>query len=184
MAAYGYARVSTDGQELDIQIALLGAAGCSKVFSEKESGVCDDRTQLRRLLKTLRPGDVVIVPALDRLTRGGPFKTLLVLDAITSRGATCRSLAEPYVDMEHELGELFAALVGYAARKSRDDIIRRTSAGRVRARAMGVKFGRPPKLSPCQQKEALRRLNAGELPVSIARSYNVSPWTILRLRLG
>ena len=181
MPIYGYARVSTCGQELDIQLAQLRAAGCERIYCEKESGAEDDRRELKRMLRALRPGDVVIVSALDRLTRGGPFKMLRTLDDITSRGATYRSLAEPWADTTHELGEVLAALVGYIARKTREDIIRRSAAGRERARANGVKFGRKPKLSPAQQRQALERRAAGESQSVVARSFEVGCSTISRL---
>ncbi len=181
MPIYGYARVSTAGQDLDIQFAQLRAVGCGRIFCEKESGAKDNRCELRRMLKALRPGDVVIVSALDRLTRGGPFKTLSILNEITSRRAAYRSLAEPWADTTHELGEVLAALVGYIARKTREDIIRRTAAGRERARANGVKFGRKPKLSPFEQQEARARRAAGESQSSVALTYNVSCSTISRL---
>ncbi len=181
MPIYGYARVSTCGQELDIQLAQLSAAGCERIFCEKESGAKDDRRELKRLLKALKPGAVVIVAALDRLTRGGPFKMLSILNDITSRGAAYRSLAEPWADTTHELGEVLAALVGYIARKTREDIIRRTTAGRERAKANGVVFGRRPKLSPCQQRQALERRAAGESQGKVALSFKVSGSTISRL---
>jgi DNA invertase Pin-like site-specific DNA recombinase len=127
---------------------------------------------------------VVIVAALDRLTRGGPFKMLSVLNEITSRGAAYRSLAEPWADTTHELGEVLAAIVGYIARKTREDILRRTAAGRERARTNGVKFGRRPKLSLPQRLQALARRAAGESPAAIALSYHVSPSTICRLGIG
>jgi DNA invertase Pin-like site-specific DNA recombinase len=184
MPIYGYARVSTCGQELDLQFSQLCAAGCERIFYEKESGARDDRRELKRMLRALRPGDVVIVAALDRLTREGPYKTLSILDDITSRGAVYRSLAEPWADTTHELGEVLAALVGYIARKTREDIIRRTTAGRERARANGVKFGRKPKLSPSEQRQALERRAAGERQSAIARSYAVSCSTISRLGAG
>jgi hypothetical protein len=110
-----------------------------------------------------------------------PFKTLSILNEITSRGAAYRSLTEPWADTTHELGELLAALVGYIARKTREDIIRRTTAGRKRARANGVKFGRKSKLSPAQRRQALARRAAGESQSAIARSYQVSCSTISRL---
>lgn len=182
MCVYGYARVSTSSQELDIQLAQLDAAGCERVFCEKESGTKDNRRVLSQLLRRLRPGDVVIVSALDRLTRGGPFKMLSILAEITSRGAVYKSLAEPWADTTHELGEVLAALVGYIARKTREDILRRTSAGRERARARGVKFGRKPKLSLKQQSQAILRRQSGERLGSIAQSFSVSPATISRLR--
>lgn len=182
MRVYGYARVSTNAQELDIQLAQLDAAGCQRVFCEKESGTKDNRRVLSLLLRRLRPGDVVIVSALDRLTRGGPFKMLSVLSEITSRGAAYKSLAEPWADTTHELGEVLAALVGYIARKTREDIIRRTSAGRERAKQNGVKFGRRPKLSMVQRQAALARRLAGEKQEAIAKAFNVSCSTISRLK--
>src|ERR1700728_1516253 len=133
------------------------------------------------MLKALKPGDVVIVRALDRLTRGGPLKTLRILDEITSRVATYRSLAEPWADTTHELGEVLAALVGYIARKTRDDLLRLAAAGRDRARANGVKFGRKPKLSPAQQRQALERRAAGESQSVVALSFDVGCSTISRL---
>ncbi|MEJ0051707.1 MAG: recombinase family protein [Methylovirgula sp.] len=181
MSVCGYARVSDKGKELDIQLAQLRAAGCERIFCEKESGMHDDRRQLSRMLKALRRGDSVIVPALDRLTRSGPFQMLSVLHEITSRGATYKSLAEPWADTTHEFGEVLAALVGWLARKTRDDIVRRTTAGRERARAKGVRFGRPPKLSDIERQQARARLNAGESQRAVAHSYRVSCSTISRL---
>jgi len=182
MAILGYARVSTHGQVLDIQELQLRAEGCSKIYAEKESGVNAKRPVLARLLRDVRPGDVIIFAALDRLTREGPYKTLAFLELITSRGATYRSLAEPWADTTTEFGEVMAALVGYIARKTRQDILRRTSAGRQRAREAGVRFGRKPKLSPQQQAQALSRRLAGEPPKAIAQSFEVSTSTIRRLK--
>src|SRR5258708_6084110 len=85
MLVYGYARVSTGGQELDIQLTQLRAAGCTVFVCEKESGIKDQRRELNRLLRALKAGDAVIITALDRLTRGGPFKMLSVLQEITKR---------------------------------------------------------------------------------------------------
>lgn len=183
MTIYGYARVSGPGQELDIQLAEMRTAGCARVFCEKQSGMREERRELRRMLKALRSGDVVIVSALDRLTRDGPFKTLSILNEITSRRAAYKSLAEPWADTTTELGEILAALVGYVSRKTRDDIVRRTAAGRERARANGVKFGRRPKLSQMERQQALARRAAGESQSSVAQTYNVSCSTISRLSL-
>jgi DNA invertase Pin-like site-specific DNA recombinase len=182
MAILGYARVSTHGQVLDIQELQLRAEGCTRIYAEKESGANAKRPILKRLLREVRPGDVIVFAALDRLTREGPSRTLAILELITSKGATYRSLAEPWADTTTELGEVLAALVGYIARKTRQDIIRRTTAGRERARAAGVKFGRKPKLSPKEQAAALSRRTAGEAPREIAASLKVSASTIRRLR--
>lgn len=182
MTIFGYARVSTPGQELGIQIAQLEAAGCEQILCEKQSGLNDHRRELARLLRRLREGDTVIVPALDRLTRGGPFRMLSILADITSRGARYKSLAEPWADTTHELGEVLAALVGYIARKTREDILRRTSEGRERALRNGVRFGRKPKLTLAQRQAALARRAAGETQQAIAKAYNVSCSTISRLK--
>jgi len=181
MPIYGYARVSRDHQELDIQLAELYAAGCERIYCEKESAMRDNRRELRRMLRKLKPDDVVIVSALDRVTRAGSLKMLLILDEITSRGATCRSLAEPWADTTQGFGEVLAALVGYIARKTREDVMRRTMAGRERALANGVKFGRRPKLSPTDQRLALERRAAGESQSAVAHSFDVSCSTISRL---
>jgi DNA invertase Pin-like site-specific DNA recombinase len=182
MAILGYARVSTNGQVLDIQELQLRAEGCTKIYAEKQSGINQKRPLLTRLLRDVRPGDVVIFAALDRLTREGPYKTLKILELITSRGATYKSLAEPWADTTTELGEVLAALVGYIGRKTRQDIIRRTTDGRQRARAAGVKFGRRPKLTLTQRCEAIMRRTQGEPTESIARSFSVSASTIRRLK--
>ncbi|WP_339030461.1 recombinase family protein [Bradyrhizobium symbiodeficiens] len=182
MAILGYARVSTNGQVLDIQELQLRAQGCTKVYAEKESGISTKRPVLKRLLRDVRPGDVVIFAALDRLTREGPYKTLAMLERITSHGATYKSLAEPWADTTTDLGEVLAALVGYIARKTREDILRRTSAGRQRAMAAGVRFGRPSKLSLQQRSEAATRRKAGERTELIAASMHVSASTIRRIK--
>jgi DNA invertase Pin-like site-specific DNA recombinase len=115
--------------------------GCERILFEKVSGLKDDRAAMKQLLRCLKPGDVVVFPAPDRQTRGGPFKMLRALDEITSRGASYKSLAEPFIDPANELDEIFAALVGWVARKTKDDILQRTSTGHERARRKGVKFG-------------------------------------------
>lgn len=182
MTIYGYARVSSGSQDLEIQKAELCEAGCTRIFAEKLSGLRDDRRQLKLLLRMLRPGDIVIVSASDRLTRGGSYSTLATLHAISVRGARYKSLAEPWIDTTTEFGELLAAIIGFVGRKSRDDIIRRTKAGREYARANGVKFGRKPKLTPEQQREAVERRRAGEHANDIALSMHVSVSTISRIR--
>ncbi|MFZ5734391.1 MAG: recombinase family protein [Pseudomonadota bacterium] len=182
MTTYGYARVSGPSQELEIQKTDLYAAGCDKIYSEKLSGLKDDRRQLKLMLRALRPGDIVIVSASDRLTRSGSYRTLAVLNQITLRGAKFKSLAEPWIDTTTEFGELLAAIIGFVGRKSRDDIVRRTKAGRELARANGVKFGRKPKLTSAQRREAIERRVAGENMKLIARSFDVSASTISRLK--
>ena len=177
---YGYARVSTDAQDLANQLAQLKAAGCRKTYREKVSGATADRPELKKLMKALAPGDVVIVSAVDRLSRD-TTDLLTLAREIEQAGAGLRSLAEPVLDTTGDFAEVVLALLGVAAKLERRRILERTARGRADAKAGGVKFGRKPKLTAHQQREAKRRLDSGETQRSVARSYNVSQATISRL---
>src|SRR5947209_1626085 len=177
---YGYARVSTDAQDLTGQLAQLTGAGCEKVFREKITGTTPDRPQLRQLIRKLAPGDVVIIPAVDRLSRD-TTDLLIIAREMQQAGAGIRSLAEPFLDTTSDFAEIVFAILGVAAKLERRRILERTARGREDAKAKGVKFGRKPTLNPHQQKEARKRLADGETQRSVARSYNVSQATISRL---
>jgi DNA invertase Pin-like site-specific DNA recombinase len=181
MLLYGYARVSTHGQTLEAQLEQLRAAGCQKVYREKASGARADRRQLQRLLKTLARGDTVIVARIDRLARS-TFDLFAIIQRIVDSGAHFRSLAEPWADTSTSTGRLMIAVLGGLADVERDLIRTRTTEGRARAKARGVKLGPRFKLNPEERKEALARLAAGEASTAIGRSYRVSHTTILRLR--
>jgi DNA invertase Pin-like site-specific DNA recombinase len=177
---YGYARVSTEAQDLTGQLAQLKAAGCEKVFRDKLSGATADRPQLKKLMAARGPGDVVITPAVDRLSRDTTDLMVIARD-VQRAGAGLRSLAEPVLDTTGEFAELVLAMLGVAAKLERRRILERTARGRADAKAKGVKFGRKPKLTPHQQREARARIEAGETQRSIARSYDVDQSTISRL---
>jgi DNA invertase Pin-like site-specific DNA recombinase len=176
----GYARVSTDGQTLDAQQAALAAAGATRVFAEKVSGVVTDRKALARAIAELRPGDCLLVTRLDRLARS-TRDLLNVLDAISKAGAGFRSLADAWCDTSSAHGRLMLTVLGGLAEFERELIRSRTDEGRKRAKGRGVKFGRKLKLTLHQRTEALARREAGESLVEIGRSYNVSHSTISRL---
>src|SRR3954470_10962353 len=181
MARYGYARVSTDGQSLDAQLEQLRKAKCAKIFREKLSGATTDRAQLARLLKVLKPGDLVIVTRLDRLARS-TRDLLNVLATITELKAGFRSLSDTWADTTTPHGRLMLTVLGGLAEFERDLIRTRTGEGRARAKARGVKLGRKPKLTLHQKREAIARRERGdETLAEIGRSYNVSGWTISRL---
>jgi DNA invertase Pin-like site-specific DNA recombinase len=181
MTIYGYARVSTKDQTLASQDAQLREAGCAKVFAEKVSGAKTDRAELAKLLRRLEPGDVLMVTRLDRLARS--TKDLLdILDIVAKAGAGFRSLADAWADTTTPHGKLMLTVLGGLAEFERSLILARTSDGRARAMARGVKFGRPPALTAHQRQEALQRLANGETQTDIARSYNVSHVTIGRLQ--
>jgi len=178
---YGYARVSTAGQQAAGQVEQLTAAGAEKVFRETASGANADRVALRRVLAILASGDVLMVTRLDRLARS-TRDLLNILGAIVDRGADFRSLADTWADTTTAHGRLMVTLLSGIAEFERELILARTKEGRARAVANGVKLGRKPVLTHHQQREALKRLATGEESHGeIARSYNVARSTISRL---
>ena len=180
MTVYGYARVSTNGQTLASQDAELHAAGAAKVYAEKMSGARTDRPELGKLLKRLDAGDVLLVTRLDRLARS-TRDLLNILDLIGKRDAGFKSLADPWADTTTPHGRLMLTVLGGLAEFERALILARTSDGRTRAKAKGVKFGRPAKLTAHQRREAMQRLAEGAVQADLARSYGVSQATISRL---
>ena len=168
----GYARVSTYGQTLDAQLEQLRKAGCAKIYREKATGARPDRRELLKLLKSLAPGDVVMVTRIDRLARS-TFDLFAIVKQIVDGKAQFRSLAEPWADTGTSTGRLMLAVLGGLADVERDLIRTRTAEGRTRAKARGQHMGRPPKLTPQQQKEARRRRAEGATLKELAKSYNV-----------
>lgn len=181
MTTYGYARVSTNGQDLAAQDAELAAAGCAKVFREKASGVKTDRPELSKLIRRLELGDVVMVTQLDRLARS-TRDLLNVIEDVSKRGAGFRSLKDAWADTTTAHGRLMLTVLGGLAEFERELIRARTGEGRKRAQQRGVRFGRPRKLTPFERQEALARLEAGETQADVARSYGVDATTIGRLQ--
>jgi DNA invertase Pin-like site-specific DNA recombinase len=180
MSTYGYARVSTDGQSLASQDAELHAAGCAKVYAEKISGARSDRPELAKALKRLTVGDVLIVTRLDRLARS-TRDLLNILDDIAKRGAGFKSLHDAWADTTSAHGRLMVTILAGLAEFERELILARTSDGRTRAKARGIRFGRPAALTVHQRQEALQRLANGEAQADVARTFNVSQATISRL---
>jgi DNA invertase Pin-like site-specific DNA recombinase len=180
MAVYGYARVSTNGQDLGAQIAELQAAGCGNIYKEKASGAKTDRPALAKLIRRLDAGDVLIVTRLDRLARS-TRDLLNVLATVGERKAGFRSLKDTWADTTTPHGRLMLTVLGGLAEFERELIQARTGEGRKRAKARGVKFGRPVKLTAHQRQEAIQRLAEGTLQADLARSYGVSQATISRL---
>jgi DNA invertase Pin-like site-specific DNA recombinase len=176
----GYARVSTYGQTLDAQLEQLKAEGCTKVYREKASGARADRRELLRMLKDIKPGDVVTVTRIDRLARS-TFDLFAIVKQIVDEGGQFRSLAEPWADTGTSTGRLMIAVLGGLADVERDLIRTRTAEGRSRAKARGQHMGRPPSLTPQQQAEARQRRAEGATLKELAQSYNVGSATISRL---
>ena len=175
----GYARVSTDDQNLDHQRLRLQEAGCERLFEEKVSGARRDRPELARLLDQLRREDVVVVTRLDRLARS-TSNLLEIAEAIRAKEAGLLSLAEPWADTTSPAGRMVLTVFAGIAEFERELIRQRTDEGRQAARQRGVSFGRPPKLRPDQQELVARLLQEGRSVSEVARTFNVHPATIYR----
>jgi DNA invertase Pin-like site-specific DNA recombinase len=183
MNLYGYARVSTNGQALEHQVAQLEAAGCARIFREKVSGAKTDRAELKKLLRGLRNGDLVLVTRLDRLARS-TRDLLNILALVSDRSAGFRSLGDIWADTTTAHGRLMLTVLGGLAEFERELILTRTAEGRARAVARGVRLGRRPKLDQEQRRLACVRKVAGEQVASIAKDFKVSDSTISRLQCG
>ena len=177
----GYARVSTVGQTLDSQLEQLRAAGCSSrnIYREKVTGARADRRELNRMLGKLASGAVVTVTRIDRLARS-TFDLFAIVKRIADAKAQFRSLAEPWADTGTSTGRLMLAVLGGLADVERDLIRTRTADGMSRAKARGQPMGRPPSLTPAQQKEATRRRAQGATLQELADSYDRSISTMRR----
>jgi DNA invertase Pin-like site-specific DNA recombinase len=145
MTLYGYARVSTDDQELHLQLDALKHAGCNAkhIFSEKVSGAKHDRPALTSCLSTLKKGDTLLVWRLDRLGRSMPHLVGLVED-LRQRGIGFRSVCDGVIDTTTASGELVFNIFSSLAQFERRLTQERTHAGLQAARARGKKGGRKP----------------------------------------
>ena len=176
----GYARVSKDDQDTAAQTLALKAAGCQRLFREKASGRRWDRPQLQRLLDQLRPGDVLVVWKLDRLSRS-LRDVLSIMERIQQAGAGFRSLTET-IDTTTPAGRMMMQMVGAFAEFERAMLRERTRAGLEAARREGRVGGRRPKLSPQQQQEIRNMVAAGNRTAAdAARLFKVHPATVSRL---
>lgn len=175
----GYARVSTDDQNLDAQRDALTEAGADRIFADKITGTARSRPQLDDMIDHLRDGDVVVVTKYDRLARS--LRDLLdIVESIRDRGAGFRSLAED-IDTTTPSGRLVFHVFASIAQFERERISERTKEGLQAARKRGRVGGRPPALSPAQRDE-VRRMRDDELrPLGeIARLFKVSVKTVKR----
>lgn len=138
----GYARVSTQDQNLDRQRDLLLQDGCERIYEEKVSGSKRDRPQLQLMLDTLREGDVVIVAELSRLGRS-VRDLFAIVERINEIGAQIKSLKEPWLDTTTPHGRLLFTFFSGISEFERDLIRQRTKEGMAAARARGRNGGHP-----------------------------------------
>ena len=153
---FGYARISTQGQNLDRQLDSLNSAGVEEIIQEKITGTKADRPELNRLLDKLRKGDVILVSDLTRLSRSTKDLFRLV-DQIESKGSNIKSLKESWLDTTTPQGKLMFTFIAGISQFERDLISQRTKEGLEAARVRGRKGGRKPKLND-NKKRALYEL--------------------------
>lgn len=174
----GYARVSSSGQSLDIQMEALRAAGCEKVFAEKMSGKsAKDRQQLHDALDFVREGDMLIVTRLDRLARS-VSDLHQIIEKLSAKGVGFRCLNQSGVDTDSSTGKLMLAILGAVAQFENDIRRERQMEGIEKAKAAGKYVGRKPSIDPARVKE-LRANGMG--PSQIAREMNIGRASVYRM---
>jgi DNA invertase Pin-like site-specific DNA recombinase len=174
----GYARVSTNDQNLDLQLRALKVAGCAQIFEDQVSGAAARRPGLDRALAMLGEGDALFVWRLDRLGRSLPHLIEVIRD-IGDRGAGFRSLSES-IDTTTAGGRLVFHMMGALAEFERALIVERTRAGLDAARARGQRLGRRKVLTSAQIAHARTLIVEGESPTAVARSLKVGRATLYR----
>ncbi|WP_454011359.1 recombinase family protein [Aquamicrobium terrae] len=177
----GYARVSTDEQNLELQLEALKSAGCGKIYQDAGvSGTVAIRPGLKKAFAALREGDTLVVWRLDRLGRslGHLIQTIGQLE---KQSVHFRSLTET-IDTSSSGGRLVFHLMGAMAEFEHALISERTRAGMKIARMNGRPIGRPPVLTSEQREEIRNRLGRGAKLLRLAESYGVSRKTIQRVR--
>lgn len=175
---WGYARVSTEDQNLDLQRHALSDAGCDQIFEDRISGSATKRPGLDDVLARCGSGDVLVVWKLDRLGRSLPHLIEVIQD-LGRRGCGFQSLSEN-IDTTTAGGRLVFHLMGSLAEFERALIAERTKAGLAAARMRGVRIGRKRAMSAEQVRHARALLEAGERPTDIARTMQVGRSTLYR----
>ena len=177
----GFARVSTQEQDLNIQLKQLEEFGCEKIFHGKQSGASiKNDEKLKYLIDFIREGDEVIVTRLDRLGRS--LKTILdAIENIHKKGA-CLNIIDGSLNTSNDnpFSNAMINLCGVFAQLERDLIKARTAEGRAEAKAKGKHLGRIPALSDKQAKELLKDKLNGESISALAKKYSVSRPTVHR----
>lgn len=178
----GYARVSTQTQSLDRQIAALNAVGVDRIFREKATAkTLKCRPQLEKAIDALGTDDVLVIAEWDRATRS-MMDGITIIQRVADRKASVKVLDKPWLDLTSAMGKGILAFLSALAEDERERITRRANEGRAAAKARGVKFGPKPKLTDHQRKLCLQRLAEGQSARAIAKDMGVAHTTICRLR--
>lgn len=173
---YGYARVSTVEQNMDLQIDALKKAGCAEIFSDEMSGATTSRPQLDQLLEKLTEGDTLTVWKLDRLGRSLAH-LIEIMTALNSQNVGFVSVSEA-IDTASAGGRLIFHMMGALAEFERTLITERVNAGIAAAKARGQTFGAPCKMGQRQVEDAHEKLSNGHSKRSVASFFKVSRPTL------
>lgn len=177
MVDVGYARVSSVGQSLEVQLAALQDAGCTKIFSEKQSGTSTGkREQLQEALDWVREGDTLVVTRLDRLARSAGDLHAIV-SQLSRKGVAFRCLQQSGVDTTTSTGKLLLGMLAAIAEFETDIRKERQREGIERAKAVGVYKGRKPSVDAA----AVRQLRQdGMSPTMIAKQLRIGRASVYR----
>lgn len=178
----GYARVSREDQNLDLQLRALSAAGCAPIFTDKASGAQKSRPGLSRAMKRCGEGDILVVWKLDRLGRS-LIDLVALVDELRARGVGLRVLTGQgsMIDTTKIEGRLIFGIFAVLAEFERELTRERTLAGMAAAKARGVHVGRPRKLTAIQVRQARRWLDKQAKTLDeIAVHYGVHATTLRR----
>jgi DNA invertase Pin-like site-specific DNA recombinase len=174
----GYARVSTQDQNLDLQIEALAKAGCQKTFDDKISGSRAERPGLTQALEMLREGDTLVVWKLDRLGRS--VKNLVdLVGELHKKGVQFKSLTDA-IDTGTPSGRFFFHVMASLAQMERELMVERTRAGLEIARQLGRLGGRKRQMTDSKIKSAKKLLASGVPPRDVAKNLGVSVPTLYR----
>ena len=174
----GYARVSTQDPNLDLQIDALTKAGCEKLFQEKMSGSRAARPEFSKALETMRQGDTLVVWKLDRLGRS--VKNLVdLVGELHKQGVQFKSLTDA-IDTGTPSGRFFFHVMASLAQMERELTIERTRAGLETARKLGRKGGRKRRMTDSKIESARKLLSNGMPPRDVALNLSVSIPTLYR----
>ena len=174
----GYARVSSTGQSLDLQMKALENAGCEKIFSEKVSGAKGNRKEFNSMMEFARDGDQVVVTKLDRLSRSS-VELQNTAKTLENKKIDLRVLGQD-IDTSSPSGKLLFNMIGIVAEFEREMINERAAEGRKAAMENGVKFGRKNSLSGDEIIEAKKLALTGLGKKEIGKRLGVSRSTVYR----
>jgi DNA invertase Pin-like site-specific DNA recombinase len=172
----GYARVSTEDQELRLQRDALTKAGCWNIYEEKRSATRGKRQELEKAFLDLRAGDTLVVWKLDRLVRNAR-QLYVLLDRIHDAGANFRSLQEQF-DFTTPMGQFVLGILGLVAQLEAQMTSQRTAAGIKAIQDRGMSYGAKPKLSDAKAKQLVAMRKSGATIAETARKFKVSPGSV------